>query len=50
MDFRKKIDETFKPLVKELALVYRNEYDIQLKILIGLELCKENNPIELRTY
>lgn len=48
MDFRKKRDEIFKPLVEYLSLLYRNEYDIQLKIAIELGLCTQNDPTEIR--
>ncbi len=48
MDFRKKRDEIFKPIVEALALLYRYEFDIQLKIAIELGLCTANDPSELR--
>jgi len=48
MDFRKKRDEIFKPLVESLSILYRNEYDIQLKIAIELGLCTENDATEIR--
>jgi len=48
MDFIKKRDEIFRPLVEDLAILYRNEYDIQLKIAIELGLCTEYDPNEIR--
>ena len=48
MDFIKKRDEIFRPLVEDLSILYRNEYDIQLKIAIDLGLCTENDPTEIR--
>ncbi|MHA2282238.1 MAG: hypothetical protein ACXAC5_15455 [Promethearchaeota archaeon] len=47
-DFVKKRDEIFKPAIKKLALQNRNHNDINLKIGIGLGLCKKDDPIHIR--
>lgn len=48
MDFRKKRDKIFKPLIEELALKNKYQRSILLKIAIGLGLCEEDDPIEIR--
>ncbi|MEJ2252065.1 MAG: hypothetical protein P8Y97_20690 [Candidatus Lokiarchaeota archaeon] len=41
MSFHQKRDSIFKPVVECLAIKYKNDPRIQLKIAIGLNLCKE---------
>ncbi|KKL63085.1 hypothetical protein LCGC14_2178630, partial [marine sediment metagenome] len=48
MDFRRKRDEIFKLKVESLALKYNLEPNIQLKIAIGLGLCREDDPISIK--
>ncbi len=48
MDFRKKRDEIFKPLFEKLALKNKNEFNINLKVAIGLGLCKESEPVKIK--
>jgi len=48
MDFRKKRDEIFKPLFEKLALKNKNEFNINLKVAIGLDLCKESDPVKIK--
>jgi len=48
MDFRSKRDEIFKPIIEKLALKNGNEPKIQLRIAIGLGICKENDPAYIR--
>jgi hypothetical protein len=48
VDFRKKRDEIFKPVIEKSALKNWNERKIQLKIALDIGLCSENDPIEIR--
>ncbi len=48
IDFRGKRDDLFKPIIEKLALENKNEPKIQLRIAIGLGICKENDPVDIR--
>ena len=48
IDFRSKRDDIFKPIIEKLALENGNEPKIQLRIAIGLGICKENDPVDIR--
>ena len=46
--FVQKRDEIFKPLVKELIIENKEEHNIFVKIAIGLNLCEESSPTNIK--
>jgi len=47
-NFREKRDEIYAPLIKQLAIENKDEWNIFTKIAIGVNLCKETSTTEER--
>ena len=47
-DFVKKRDQIYRPIIKKLAIKYKEYHNINLKIAVNIGLCKEEDPAKVR--